>query len=54
MPRRKTVLLVQVDLDAVPGAFHTPESARVHIQNILSNAIPHYEPEVKRLPFATH
>lgn len=54
MPTRKTVLLIQVDLDAVPGAFHTPESAKTHIQNILNGTIPHYDPQVRRLPFATH
>lgn len=54
MPRRKTVLVIQVDLDSVPGAFHTPESAKKNIQAILDNAIPHYEPRVERLPFATH
>jgi len=54
MPTRKTVLLVQVNLDPVPGAFHTPQSAMSHIQTILDSSIPHYEPEVKRLPFANH
>lgn len=54
MPNRKTVLLVQVDLDNVPGAFYNPESAKTYIQMILNNAIPHYDPQVKRLPFADH
>jgi hypothetical protein len=54
MSRRKTVLVIQVDLDSVPGAFHTPESAKNNIQAILDNAIPHYEPRVERLPFASY
>lgn len=45
MPERIT-LKVDVDLDAVPGAFHTPESAEKIIQQILDNAIGHYRPLV--------
>lgn len=45
---RKTVtLIVKVELDDVPGTFHTPESAERVVQQILENAIPHYNPEVE-------
>lgn len=42
----RITLLVDVELDPVPGAFHTPESAERNIQNILSRMIPHYKPTV--------
>lgn len=44
MPRIK--LEVYVDLDRVPGAFHTPESARDSVSRILNDRIPHYNPGV--------
>lgn len=44
MPNR-VPLIVWVDLDAVPGAFHTQESAQQNVQAILTNSIPHYNPE---------
>jgi len=47
MEREKAVLTVEVELDAVPGAFDSPESAQYHLQNILTNAIPHYFPRVR-------
>lgn len=37
---------VIVDLDPVPGAFHTEESAQKAIQAILLDRIPHYHPIV--------
>lgn len=42
----RITLTVGVNLDAVPGAFHTPESAEEAIQAILDNAIGHYKPRV--------
>lgn len=42
----RITLKVGVNLDAVPGAFHTPESAEEFIQQILDNAIGHYKPRV--------
>lgn len=45
MPQR-IMLEVMVDLDAMPGAFHTPESAKEHVQAILLSRIPHYDPIV--------
>jgi len=47
MDRTKATLIVEVELDAVPGAFDSPESALFHLQNILTNAIPHYYPRVR-------
>lgn len=45
MPR--AIFLVGVDLDPVPGAFHTEESARTSIQQILRDRINHYNPSVQ-------
>lgn len=42
----RIVLEVAVDLDALPGAFHTSESAQEHVQAILLSSIPHYNPVV--------
>lgn len=46
MPRERVLLEVLVDLDPVPGTFHTPESARDAVQAILLNSVPHYTPVV--------
>lgn len=46
MDRERIMLSVMVDLDPVPGTFHTPESARDSVQAILLSSIPHYEPIV--------
>lgn len=37
---------VWVDLDPVPGQFHTAESAKTSIGIILLQRIPHYNPVV--------
>lgn len=47
MARRKARFVVEVELDDVPGTFHTPESAEIVIRHILDNSIPHYNPEVE-------
>ena len=44
MERKRIKLVVEVDLDPVPGAFHTKEDACFRIQQLLMNAIPHYDP----------
>ena len=44
MPRIK--LEVVVDLDPVPGAFHTREDAANELQALLLNTIGHYNPVV--------
>lgn len=47
MARERITLSVQVDLDPIPGAFHTPEDARHAIGMILNDRIPHYHPSVR-------
>ena len=37
---------VFVDLDRIPGTFHTKESAAESVQSILEDRIPHYNPNV--------
>lgn len=44
--RQRIVLEVALYLDPIPGAFHTKESAQEHIQAVLLNTIPHYDPIV--------
>lgn len=46
MSRQRIMLSVMVDLDAMPGTFHTPESARDNVEAILLSSIPHYDPVV--------
>lgn len=43
---KRVALTVYVDLDAVPGTFHTIDSARNSIAGILDGRIPHYKPIV--------
>jgi len=51
MEKKNRILLkVYVDLDPVPGAFHTKESARAIIGQILAERIPHYNPRVSVTP----
>lgn len=45
--RTKVTLTVEVELDPIPGAFSTPESAKEHIQYFLNDAISHYNPIVQ-------
>ena len=47
MERERIMLEVWVDLDPIPGAFHTKEKAELAIQYILNDRIPHYNPTVK-------
>src|SRR4051812_7875839 len=42
----KAYMLVQVDLDPIPGDMHTDDSARENIQAVLNHAIGHYRPSV--------
>jgi hypothetical protein len=44
--RKRINLVVEVDLDPMPGAFYTPESAQRILQNYLLQAIGHYNPVV--------
>ena len=45
MPERIEVTFL-IDLDPVPGVFHTPTSARNVIQAVLLERFPHYLPVV--------
>lgn len=47
MQRERVSLIVVVDLDPVPGAFHDVASARYHVESILKGSIPHYDPVVE-------
>lgn len=44
MGRKRLKLSVYVDLDPVPGAFYTPDSARNAVQLVLMRSMPHYNP----------
>ena len=44
MERERVQILVEVDLDPIPGAFHTPDSALWQVEDILRGSIPHYNP----------
>ena len=46
LERRKAVILVEVDLDPVPGAMHTGEDAAKHVEHCLES-IKHYNPKTK-------
>lgn len=46
MKRNRVKLIVEVDLDPIPGAMHTPMSAMEFVFAILNQRIPHYDPEV--------
>lgn len=47
MQRTRITLEVDVDLDPVPGNFHTPEQAERAIFGLLHMRIPHYDPTVR-------
>lgn len=44
--RKRTRLIVEVDLDPVPGWGNTPEDYRALTQRLLDDAIDHYNPTV--------
>ena len=46
MNRTRAMLAVYVDLDPIPGTFHTADSARNAIGGMLKQSIPHYTPLV--------
>src|SRR6478735_10634894 len=47
MKRTRITLEIDVDLDPVPGNFHTAEQAERAIFGLLHMRIPHYDPTVK-------
>lgn len=46
MQRKRVDIIVTVDLDPIPGGFHTKEQAGDAILNILESHISHYHPDV--------
>lgn len=46
MERKRIRLIVEVDLDPVPGIMSTPVSAQSVIHSILSERISHYNPTI--------
>jgi hypothetical protein len=46
MARTRIKLSVYVDLDDIPGAFHSAESAQNIVRNILRDTLGHYDPLV--------
>lgn len=46
MARERIALTVIVDLDPMPGAFHTPEHAKQVVEAMLLSAVGHYNPVV--------
>lgn len=46
MERERVQLIVLIDLDPVPGAMHTEESARQVIESTLLTRLGHYHPNV--------
>ena len=50
MSSNRVALVVYVDLDPLPGAFHTAESALNNVRGILENQIDHYNPVVAHAP----
>lgn len=44
--KNRIKLEVLVDLDDMPGAFHTKEDAALRLEAILLTRIPHYNPIV--------
>lgn len=46
MTRKLCKIIVLVELDDVPGSFHTEESATEIVGKILEINIPHYNPRV--------
>lgn len=46
-PKRRSRLIVQIDLDPVPGWGHAADDHRALVQGLLDEAVPHYNPSVK-------
>ena len=42
----RILIEIAVDLDAMPGAFHTEDNARMHVQAILLGRLPQHNPVV--------
>lgn len=48
--KQRIALLVYVDLDPIPGAFHTERSARDQVAGILDHMVGLYNPIVSYAP----
>ena len=46
MERDRIKIELAVDLDPIPGAFHTKEDAKEAVLAILLSRIPHYNPVI--------
>ena len=46
MRKKRNVIRVEVDLDAIPGFNHEPEDMVAIIQQELTRMVPHYKPNV--------
>lgn len=44
MQRKRVRILVEMDLDPVPGAYNTPEDCAERVQAHLKRITPHYHP----------
>jgi len=47
MKRERITILVEVDTDPVPGWGNDPEDYVKHVQRLLDQTIPHYNPVAK-------
>ena len=47
MKRKRIKLEVFVNLDLIPGAMHTKDSARDIVDTMLKQSLGHYSPAVK-------
>jgi hypothetical protein len=46
MKKTRIKLGVYLNLDPIPGAFHTADNARNHVAHMLRDSIEHYDPVV--------
>lgn len=46
MKRERSRLIVEIDLDPVPGWGNRPEDHLEYVRRILNGSIPHYNPTV--------
>ena len=48
-PRKRSVLLVTIELDGVPGWGNDPQDHAEHVEELLNRSISHYFPKVQVL-----
>lgn len=48
--RRTVTFMVTVELDDMPGAMHTEESAQTIVTHVLNQQMSHYNPTVMQIP----